>query len=47
MHTQTSGNMKWERVKKRVQEVGLPLSLEFLKGVVKAIGYYLTRHWLH
>lgn len=38
--------MKKDSVKKLVRDVGLPLSLEFLKGVVKAIGYFLTVHLL-
>jgi len=39
--------MKWDSAKKLVRDVGLPLSLEFLKGVVKAIGYFLTIHLLN
>ena len=37
--------MTKDSAKKLLQAVP-PLALEFLKGVVKAVGYYLTNHLL-
>ncbi len=38
--------MNRDSAKKLLRKVGSPLLLEFLKGVVKAVGFFLATHLL-